>query len=87
MPPSLFRPCTSIPPGKLERGGGRWPQVLTAQVIVGTVLGREGRDPSLGRFLQKGLDTGLASRERDASWKESSVTKNRCRTYVNSTSD
>nr|XP_020042683.1 potassium voltage-gated channel subfamily KQT member 4 isoform X3 [Castor canadensis] len=29
--PSLFHPCTPIPPGKLERGGGRWPQVLTAQ--------------------------------------------------------
>lgn len=43
--PSLFHPCTPIPPGKLERGGGRWPQVLTAQVIVDTILGCEGRDP------------------------------------------
>lgn len=43
--PSLSQPCTPIPPGQLERGGGRWPQVLTAQVIVGTILGREGREP------------------------------------------
>ncbi|XP_070116342.1 potassium voltage-gated channel subfamily KQT member 4 isoform X4 [Equus przewalskii] len=42
--PSLFHPCTPIPPGKLERGGGRWPQVLTAQVIVG-ILGYKGREP------------------------------------------
>ena len=44
--PSLFHPCTPIPPGKLERGGGRWPQVLTAQVIVGTVPGCEGWGPT-----------------------------------------
>lgn len=54
-----------IPPGKLERGGGRWPQVLTAQVIVGSVLGCEGRDSPT-----PACSSGLTSWERAAGWKE-----------------
>lgn len=51
VPPSLLHPCTLIPPRKLERGGGCWPQVHTAQVIVDTILACEGRGPSPSMFL------------------------------------
>lgn len=57
------------PSGKLERGGGRWPQVLTAQVIVGTILGCEGRGPPpLACCSGKALVP-----EQEASWEESAV--------------